>query len=138
MLFRKTALAAIAIMSVATAGVSAQEPHSYQLPRSVELMLLGSYELTRPTPAGVKDIHVTIVDGQPRLRLGEVESRLVAEGVAEESTNGTKSADVYKFSLVGKPGVGVRFRVTARGVDTVLYLEDFAKPPVMLTARPKD
>lgn len=120
------------------AALVLQEPHSYQLPKGVELMLLGSYELIRPTPDGVTEIHVSIVDATPRLRIGDAESRLIAEGVAEESTNGTKSADVYKFSVAGKPGVGVRFRVTASRVDSLLYLEDFAKPPVMLTARPKD
>lgn len=120
------------------ASLALQEPHEYQLPKAVELMLLGSYQLTKPAPAGVTEIHVTIVDGRPRLRVGDVESRLIAEGVAEESTNGVKSADVYKFSVVGKPGVGLRVRVTAAGVDSILYLEDFAKPPVMLTARPKD
>jgi hypothetical protein len=120
------------------AALALQEPHAYQLPKGVELMLLGSYQLAKPTPAGVTEIHVTIVDRQPRLRIGDVENRLVAEGVAEESANGAKSADVYKFSVVGKPGVRLRVRVTAAGVDSILYLEDFAKPPVMLTARPKD
>jgi hypothetical protein len=125
-------------MIVLLAALAAQEPHAYQLPQDVELLLLGSYELTKPTPAGVTEIHVSIVDGRPRLRIGDVESRLVAEGVAEESSNGQKSADVYRFSVVGKPGVGLRFRVTATGVESVLYLEDFARPPLMLTARPKE
>jgi hypothetical protein len=129
-------LAAI-IVTVAIASGAAQEPHAYQLPKAIELILLGSYELTKPTPAGVTDFHVTIVDGLPRLRIGDVESRLIAEGVAQESTDG-KTADVYKFTVVGRPGVGLRFRVTGSGVASVLYLEDFAKPPVMLTALPKD
>jgi hypothetical protein len=137
MLFKRAGRMALAIVIAAAASINAQEPHAYRLPKDVELMLLGSYDLTRPTPAGVTEIHVTIVDGQPRLRIGDVESRLIAEGVAQESTNGAKSADVYKFTVVGKPGVSLRFRVTAIGVDSVLYVEDFARPPVMLTARPK-
>jgi hypothetical protein len=120
----------------ALTSISAQ-PHTYVLPKEIALTLLGSYDLDKPTTAGAKELHVTIVDTKLRLRIGDEESQMVAEGVSVESTDGVKSADIYGFTVVGKPGLQLKFRVADGRVKNLLYSEDFAKPPLMISGFPK-
>jgi hypothetical protein len=127
----------VAVFAIAASGLHAQEPHGKVLPTGVDLVLLGSYTLDKPTSKGEKEIHVTIVDGKIRLRDGEAENLMIYEGVATEAIGGVKSADVYRFSVVGRPGVLIQFKVLNNRLDYLFLVEDFAKPPVVATGRRK-
>lgn len=132
-----TQIFAVMLTAAAVAAAQGLKEHALALPSDVALTLIGSYDLTTPTPAGVKDVHIGMSDNKLRLRIGDEERQLVAEGLAVQSTNGQKTADVYKFSLVGRVGVQVSFRVSEGRVTSLLYVDDVAVPPVMLTGIPK-
>jgi hypothetical protein len=125
-------------VKVAPIEEPAQAPHTKELPQEVGFMFLGSYVLDRPLSTGEKELHVTIVDEQIRVRIGENESRLIFEGIATEEVSGAIT-DVYKFTVVGKPGVQASIKVPrASGrVDYLTYFEEFAKPEVFATGKPK-
>jgi hypothetical protein len=135
-----------AIVCLVVAALSAQaaairplaEPHTKVLPKEIGFVLLGSYALDKPVSTGEREIHVTIVDDQPRLRIGENESRLIFEGIAREESGGV-IRDVYKFTVVGKPGVQMSFKVLrGRGaVEYLTYFEEFAKPAIQTMGKPK-
>lgn len=101
---------------------------AYALPREISLLLIGSYGLSGATPAGARELHVSIVDGTPRIRLGDVERQLVAEGVV---------ADDHQFTVAGMPGLRVSFRLAAGQVQSLEYIDASTTPPVRLTGMPK-
>jgi hypothetical protein len=113
-------------------------PHTKVLPPEMGLIFLGSYVLDRPISSGEKEIYVTIVDDQLKFRIGDGESRLIFEGIATEQSGGAIT-DVYKFTVVGKPGVQASFKVARAGkrVDYLTYFEEFAKPEIFATGKPK-
>jgi hypothetical protein len=119
-------------------GTIPNEPHTKVLPPEVGLIFLGSYVLDRSLSTGEKEIHVTLVDEQLRFRIGENESRLIFEGIAREESGGAIT-DVYKFTVVGKPGVQASIKVprASKRVDYLTYFEEFAKPEIFATGKPK-
>jgi hypothetical protein len=135
-----TTLLVIAALAaqVAVARPHLEEPHGKVLPKEIGFVMLGTYVLDKPVSTGATEMSFTIVDGKHRLRIGEEESLLVFEGTALEESAGL-TTDVYKFTVVGKPGVQMSFKVTrGRGrVDYLTYFEEFAKPEVFATGKPK-
>ncbi len=131
-------IGAVAVTCLFVNGVAvlSAQPHTSVLPNDIALKLLGSYELERPTSTGARDIYFTLVDDQPKLRIGDDENRFVFEGIAMETVDGV-SSDVYKFTVVGKPGVSVKFKVSGGKFKYLVYAEDFARPPLIIVGKSK-
>jgi hypothetical protein len=115
---------------------TAQESHAKVLPSEIGLLLLGSYDLDRPWSNGEKAFYYTIADDKPQLRIGQDERRLIYESRGLEESGGVKT-DVYSFTVVGMPGVTLRFKVSGGKVTYVAIFDDFATPPMTLTGKPK-
>ena len=101
---------------------------AYVLPRDIALLLIGSYGLNAPTSSGLRELHVSLVGGQPSLRLGNDEHLLLAQGA---------TVDAYQFTVDRKPGLQVTFRIAGGQVSSLQYADRSAVPPVQLTGTPK-
>lgn len=107
------------------------------LPNEIGFVLLGTYAVDTPLSTGDREFAVSIVDDKVRLRIGETERLMIDERFSTETSNGVKSADVYGVTVVGMPGVQLQFKGLNNRVQYVAVFEDFAKPPVTTTGRPK-
>lgn len=115
----------------------AEQPHAKVLPAEVALVMLGTYALDKPLATGEREISLSIVDDKLRLRIGEAERLMVYERLSIEETGGVKSADAYGFTVVGMPGVMMQVKVLNNRVQYLVIFDDFAKPPVAATGKPK-